>query len=67
MNAQAVLAATLLHTILASVHKRVKEMDALNVHENVVQLGRRLLADCTLVQLGAGIEGRILLEHVKRI
>ena len=67
MITQTILTIVLLHTILARVKKCVGEMDALNVHQNVVQLWRSFLADGTFMQLGICIKGRILLEYLTRI
>ena len=62
MDTHAVLAAELFPAVLARVHERVGEMDALDVLHDVVLVGAGLLADGALVQLGLGVEHRVLLE-----
>ena len=51
MDTHAVLAAELFPAVLARVHERVGEMDALDVLHDVVAELARLLAHCALEQL----------------
>ena len=61
---KAVSVAKLFHAVLASVHKGVRKVNTLNVHQVMSLVSAGLLAYGALMQLGLSVVSRVLVKHI---
>ena len=64
MIIKAVSVAKFFHAVLASVHKGVRKVNTLNVHQVMSLVSAGLLAYGALMQLGLSVVSRVLVKHI---